>query len=73
VKKQGDDIDCAISDLKAIAARRGHKADWSKIEQDLRSYYAELSLVRFGSLAEIGALPVDVRFPSNSGHASALG
>ena len=46
MKKELDDIDRAISDLKAIAARRGHKPDWSKIDHDLRSYFAELSLAR---------------------------
>ena len=46
MKKELDDIDRAISDLKAIAARRGHKPDWSKIDHDLRAYFAELSFAR---------------------------
>lgn len=46
MKKPLDEIDCTISDLKNIAAQRGHKPDWSKIEHDLRSYVAELNLAR---------------------------
>jgi hypothetical protein len=46
VTKQPDDIDRAVSSLKAIAVQRGHKPDWKKIDQDLRSYIAELNLAR---------------------------